>query len=77
MERKWQRPITLINGKDMDFISPVSKYHAFIDGVSLCGKHQIQKKFIQRHDFNVPVMEAKILKNKHAACKVCLKKIGE
>ena len=75
---KWQLPISHSTVRRFEYISPMSKYHAFIDGVSLCKRFKRNKGplFFSSYNLNDSMNVDRIRENNNIACKVCLNKSG-
>ena len=65
----WQLPVRQSNRTDHDWVHPRAKYHAFLEGESLCGKFRQDTNY-----FETTIDASELLKNKTVACKRCLQK---
>ncbi|MGD6829081.1 hypothetical protein [Bacillus pumilus] len=66
MRRVWQLPVKQSDLTDHDWVHKWSKYHAFINKDSICGKHGHDTDF-----FETGVAESEIIENPSIACKKC------
>lgn len=68
----WQLPVIQSNLTDHAWIHPKAKYHAYVDGKSLCGNYGQSTSY-----FDNSIDESDLMKNKVLACKKCLKKLEQ
>ncbi|MBU8576440.1 hypothetical protein ACQKEX_14600 [Bacillus pumilus] len=72
MRRVWQLPVKQSDLTDHDWVHKWSKYHAFINKDSICGKHGQDTDF-----FETGVDESEIIENPSIACKKCFELAGD
>ncbi|MFE5473862.1 hypothetical protein [Bacillus safensis] len=70
--RVWRIPIKQSNLTDHDWINRNTKYHAFIDNKSICGKYDQNRGFSESSTLD----EEEMKKNPHLACKSCLELVS-
>lgn len=67
----WQLPVKQSNVTNHDWIHPKSKYHAFANDRTLCGKYSQATAF-----FETTIESSELMLNKEIACKKFLKKLN-
>ncbi|MBI9013893.1 MAG: hypothetical protein JEZ08_16785 [Clostridiales bacterium] len=68
MKNVWQLPVIQSDLSDTDWIHPKAKFHYFIDGSSLCGKHTQDTDY-----FETSLEDTDLKLSEEIACHKCFK----